>query len=76
LTLRRLWVVLIIYPTIYYITHPTMDYRHGIDPLIVVLAVYAVQMRKHRLPGNGNKSGDQSRRGTVERTASPEGRDI
>jgi len=35
-------VVLISYPTIYYITHPTMDYRHPIDPLVIVLAVCAV----------------------------------
>jgi len=39
-------VVLISYPMIYYITHPTMDYRHPIDPLIIVLAMYAVRMVK------------------------------
>jgi len=38
-------VVLISYPTIYYITHPTMDYRHPIDPLVIVLAVCAVLTR-------------------------------
>jgi hypothetical protein len=49
-------VVLIIYPTIYYITHLPMDCRHEIDPLIVVLAVHAVQMRKDQLLGTENKA--------------------
>jgi 4-amino-4-deoxy-L-arabinose transferase-like glycosyltransferase len=32
--------VIIVYPLVFYITHPSMDYRHAIDPMIVVLATY------------------------------------
>lgn len=32
-------IVLLCYPLIYYITHASMDYRHPIDPLMVILAV-------------------------------------
>lgn len=35
-------LILFSFPLIYYITHPTLDYRHAIDPEIVILAVYAV----------------------------------
>lgn len=30
------------FPAVYYITHPTMDYRHPIDPVLVILVAYAV----------------------------------
>ncbi len=30
------------YPAVYYITHPSMDYRHPIDPMVVILIAYAV----------------------------------
>jgi hypothetical protein len=44
---RREWflpfaAVLGAYPAVYYITHPTMDYRHPIDPILVILVAYAV----------------------------------
>ncbi|MGZ4819166.1 MAG: glycosyltransferase family 39 protein [Terriglobales bacterium] len=29
------------YPAVYYITHPTMDYRHPIDPMLVILMALA-----------------------------------
>jgi 4-amino-4-deoxy-L-arabinose transferase-like glycosyltransferase len=35
-------LTLLIYPVVYYVTHPEMRYRHSIDPQIVILAVYAV----------------------------------
>ncbi len=43
---RRQWapvflVPLLIYPAVYYITHPAMEYRHPIDPLIVILIAMA-----------------------------------
>jgi 4-amino-4-deoxy-L-arabinose transferase-like glycosyltransferase len=31
---------LLSFPLVYYLTHPTLNYRHPIDPAIVVLAVY------------------------------------
>lgn len=34
--------VLITFPVVYYITHPSIDYRHPIDPLIVILDCYGV----------------------------------
>jgi 4-amino-4-deoxy-L-arabinose transferase-like glycosyltransferase len=44
---RREWflpfaAVLGAFPAVYYITHPTMDYRHPIDPMLVILVAYAV----------------------------------
>jgi 4-amino-4-deoxy-L-arabinose transferase-like glycosyltransferase len=44
---RREWflpyaAVLGAYPAVYYITHPTMDYRHPIDPMLVILISCAV----------------------------------
>lgn len=35
-------LVLLSFPLIYYVTQPSMRYRHPIDPQMVVLAVYAV----------------------------------
>jgi len=29
------------FPSLYYITHPSMRYRHPLDPFLVLLAVYA-----------------------------------
>ncbi len=45
---RREWIVPYVavlgaYPAVYYITHPSMDYRHAIDPMLVILVAYAVQ---------------------------------
>lgn len=41
--------VLVAFPAIYYLTHPSMLYRHPVDPLIVLLAVYAfTDHRKER----------------------------
>lgn len=43
---RRRWVApyviaLVFYPLIYYITHPGIEYRHPIDPLMVILVAGA-----------------------------------
>jgi len=38
--------VLVAFPAIYYLTHPSMLYRHPVDPLIVLLAVYAFTGRR------------------------------
>jgi hypothetical protein len=53
LGLRRAWrdgnaaaipylLMIISFPLVYYITHPSMDYRQPIDPQILVLVVYGV----------------------------------
>lgn len=36
-------IALIVFPLIYYITHPTPRYRHPIEPAMVLLAAYAVK---------------------------------
>jgi hypothetical protein len=35
-------IILIMFPFVYYITHPSIDYRHPIDPLIVIVDCYCV----------------------------------
>jgi hypothetical protein len=40
--------LLMIFPAVYYITHPSMAYRHPVDPLLVLLAVAAFAMRNSR----------------------------
>lgn len=50
---RRQWIVpylavLAAFPAVYYITHPTMDYRHPIDPLLVILSAYALVQWRER----------------------------
>lgn len=40
-----LWFLLI-YPAPYYITHPSYDYRHAMDPILVVMATYAVLSKR------------------------------
>ena len=48
-SVRRLAVllalVLLVYPAVYYITHPSMAYRHPIDPVLVLLSVSAFTAR-------------------------------
>ena len=33
---------LLAFPVVFYLTHPSMDYRHPLDPVIVILACYGV----------------------------------
>lgn len=40
-----LLLVLVFYPLIYYVTHPGMDYRHPLDPLIIMLGASYVSSR-------------------------------
>lgn len=35
-------IVLLVYPLVYYVTHVSLAYSHAIEPLMIVLAVYAV----------------------------------
>jgi len=47
---------------VYYITHPSMDYRHPIDPLIIVLGAYPVEQwveRKKQVDGRMRAYDDQ-----------------
>ena len=41
-------LLLVLLPLPYYVTHPCMDYRHIIDPEIVILAVYGVAAGRTR----------------------------
>ena len=36
------WIAPIVFPITYYLTHSTLRYRHPIDPILTVLAVYAL----------------------------------
>ena len=40
-----LLIPLIVFPAVYYLTHPEMRYRHPIDPVIVVFMAYATRPR-------------------------------
>jgi dolichyl-phosphate-mannose-protein mannosyltransferase len=47
-------LVLFSFPLIYYFTHPEVYYRRQIDPMFVILAVYAVARRKgEKTPESG-----------------------
>ena len=42
-------IILLTFPLVYYITHSSMDYRHPIDPIIVILDCYCVlEWRRRR----------------------------
>jgi hypothetical protein len=41
-------IALFCFPTVYYFTHPEDYYRRPIDPIFVVLAVYAIEGFKRR----------------------------
>jgi membrane-bound metal-dependent hydrolase YbcI (DUF457 family) len=34
-------LALIAHPLVYYVTHPSVEYRHPLDPVIVILVCYA-----------------------------------
>ena len=36
------WIVPVVFPVTYYLTHSTLRYRHPIDPVLTVLAVWAL----------------------------------
>ena len=53
-------LVLITFPMVYYITHPSMDFRHPLDPIIVMMDCYCVLewWRRHtRKAALGNGAG-------------------
>jgi cytochrome bd-type quinol oxidase subunit 2 len=44
-----LLIILLTFPLVYYITHSSMDYRHPIDPIIVIVDCYCVlEWRRRR----------------------------
>jgi hypothetical protein len=47
-------LMLVLMPLTYYISHPSIDYRHPIDPEILMLAVYAFVGAK-RLPSGDSE---------------------
>jgi 4-amino-4-deoxy-L-arabinose transferase-like glycosyltransferase len=41
-------LILVTYPLVYYVTHSSMDYRHPLDPIIVIMSSYCVlEWRRH-----------------------------
>lgn len=44
-------IVLVIYPLVYYVTYPTIRFRHPIDPLLVVLSVWTIARAASALTG-------------------------
>ncbi len=44
---------LILFPAPYYITHPSYDYRHAMDPILVVMGTYACVEYARRREGYG-----------------------
>jgi hypothetical protein len=47
--------VLLFQPLVYYITHPALEYRHAIDPMIVTFAAYgAYRLRRTGQTGYGS----------------------
>jgi hypothetical protein len=63
--IRRFWrfnraallpylVLIGFFPLTYYITHPLMDYRHPIEPAIIILAISGAVPWKHLQPGDSN----------------------
>ncbi len=42
-------LILLTYPLVYYITHSSMDYRHPLDPIIVIMGSYCVLEWRRRL---------------------------
>jgi len=51
-------LVLLSFPLIYYVTHPEMHYRHPLDPLLVVLAVYAAGRSVPQTPRTASAESD------------------
>ncbi len=41
-------IALLVFPLIYYVTHPGIDYRHPVDPLIAILMAAAVANFRNR----------------------------
>jgi hypothetical protein len=37
-----LWIAVLVFPATYYVTHTGLRYRHPIDPMLTLLATYAV----------------------------------
>jgi 4-amino-4-deoxy-L-arabinose transferase-like glycosyltransferase len=48
-----IWIAPIIFPVTYYITHSQLRYRHPIDPVMTILAVYAVAHVRSRVFASG-----------------------
>ena len=41
-------LILLTFPLVYYITHTSMDYRHPLDPIIVIMITYCVLQWRRR----------------------------
>ena len=48
--------LLVAFPAVYYITHPSMAYRHPVDPVLVLLGVSAFTVRTSKRETRSQKS--------------------
>jgi 4-amino-4-deoxy-L-arabinose transferase-like glycosyltransferase len=60
--------LLVLFPGVYYITHPDLVYRHPLDPFVVILATFAViAWRSGRQRGAASESAQWSGQTTCKR---------
>ena len=46
-------LIIVTFPLVYYVTHTSMDYRHPVDPIIVIMISYCVvEWRRRRVINN------------------------
>jgi hypothetical protein len=55
-------LVLVFQPLVYYVTHPAVEYRHTVDPVVVVLAVVGGLSLKARCGAGGRRFAGDARR--------------
>jgi uncharacterized membrane protein len=48
--------LLLVFPAVYYITHPSMAYRHPVDPVLILLAASALTVRTSRRKSRTERS--------------------
>jgi 4-amino-4-deoxy-L-arabinose transferase-like glycosyltransferase len=68
-------ITLIVFPLVYYVTHPTPRYRHPIEPAMVLLGAYAMTKMFSRSclrEGGGLDCGDRDKNLNLKGNAAPE----
>ena len=63
--------LLAVFPAVYYITHPSMAYRHPVDPVLVLLAVSAFTVRNERQEAGDGSSESKAELAGSTRALSP-----
>jgi len=60
-------IILLTFPLVYYITHSSMDYRHPIDPIIVMMDCYCVLECRRRRRMSASPDPDKEKAGPKSR---------